>query len=483
MIFSNNTTVHRSIKEGPVDLVDNLDQYLSLDQLTPQVIVGVTSLTASANSSDDTIQVVNTRGFPNEYGLLKIDDEIITYTGLTTNTFTGCVRGFSGITSYHSINDSEELVFDTSVAANHDNESPVQNLSSLFLKEFYRKVKYSYTPGLEDVSFIPELDVGNFIKEARTFYQAKGTEESFRILYKILFGVTPTVIDLESYLLKPSDAEFIRREVVLVEKISGDVNQLVGQTIYSKTNPRTKAAVSEIEILTRNNKTYYKLALFIGYSNQDLIEGDFDVTSSTKSITKVSAGSSIITVDSTVGFPDSGTVFSGINTITYTDKTLNQFLNCSGIDNDILATDDIRSDEIIFGYENGDFTKPVNLRVAAIISDINLSKDAGLALENEKISIKELGDVITNPSSSESTDKQRFANSWIYNTSSSYECSSIDNSAKQFTLKSSIDKASLKINDRVDIINDSNKEIKVENAKVTAIAGKQSNFRIYWIYY
>ena len=458
---------------GPIDLVDNLDQYLSLDQLTPQVIVGVTSLTASANSSDDTIQVINTRGFPNEYGLLKIDDEIITYTGLTTNTFTGCVRGFSGITSYHSINDSEELVFNTSVAANHDNESPVQNLSSLFLKEFYRKVKYSYAPGLEDVSFIPELDVGNFIKEARTFYQAKGTEESFRILYKILFGVTPTVIDLESYLLKPSDAEFIRREVVLVEKISGDVNQLVGQTIYSKTNPRTKAAVSEIEILTRNNKTYYKLGLFIGYSNQDLIEGDFDVTSSTKSITKVSAGSSVITVDSTVGFPDSGTVFSGINTIAYTDKTLNQFLNCSGIDNDILATDNIRSDEIIFGYENGDFTKPVNLRVAAIISDINLSKDAGLALENEKISIKELGDVITNPSSSESTDKQRFANSWIYNTSSSYECSAIDNGAKQFTLKSSIDKASLKINDRVDIINDSNKEIKVENAKVTAIAGNE----------
>ena len=86
---------------GPVDLVDNLDQYLSLDQLTPQVIVGVTSLTSDASSSDSSITVQSTRGFPNEYGLLKIDDEIITYTGLTTNTFTGCVRGFSGITSYH----------------------------------------------------------------------------------------------------------------------------------------------------------------------------------------------------------------------------------------------------------------------------------------------------------------------------------------------------------------------------------------------
>jgi len=455
---------------GPIDLVDNLDQYLSLDQLTPQVIVGVTSLTSDSVSTDSTITVESTRGFPNEYGLLKIDDEIITYTGLTTNTFTGCVRGFSGITSYHSLSDSEELVFDTSVSADHTNESPVQNLSSLFLKEFYKKIKYSYTPGLEDVGFVPELDAGNFIKEARTFYQSKGTEESFRILYKVLFGVSPSVIDLEQFLLKPSDAEYIRREIVLVEKLSGDVNKLVGQTIYSKSNPRTKAAVSEIEILTRNNKTYYKLALFIGYSNKDLIEGDFEVTPNTKSITNVSAGSSVITVDSTVGFDATGTVLSGINTITYTDKTINQFLNCSGIDNDITAAADIRSDKIIFGYENGDFTKPVNLRVAAIVSNINLAKDAGLALVNEKITVKELGDVINNPvSAADRTDKERFANSFIYNTSSSYECSNIDTGTKQFTLKSTIDKASLKINDRVDIINDSTKEVKLTNAKVTAI--------------
>ena len=452
---------------GPVDLVDNLDQYLSLDQLTPQVIVGVTSLTESLTAIGKTISVESTRGFPNEYGLLKIDDEIITYTGLTTNTFTGCKRGFSGITSYHNISDSEELVFDTSVSANHDNESPVQNLSSLFLKEFYKKIKYSYTPGLEDVSFIPELDVGNFIKEARSFYQSKGTEESFRILYKVLFGVSPSVIDLEQFLLKPSDAEYIRREVVLVEKISGDVNKLVGQTIYRKNNFRTKAAVSEIEILTRNSKTYYKLALFIGYSNKDLIEGDFAVTPNTKSITNVSAGSSVITVDSTVGFTPTGTILSGINTITYTDKTINQFLNCSGINANITATDDIRSDDTIIGYENGDFTKPVELRVASIISDINLAKDAGLALVNEKITIKELGDVIQNPvSSAKKTDKERFANSFIYNTSSSYECSGINTSTNQFTLKSPIDRSSIKEDDRVDIINDSINEVVYTNAKV-----------------
>ena len=99
---------HRS---GVVDLSDNLDQYLKLDNLTPEVIVGVTTLTSSVTTTSDTITVSSTKGFPNQYGLLKIDDEIISYTGLTTNTFTGCIRGFSGITSYTDPNNPGELVF------------------------------------------------------------------------------------------------------------------------------------------------------------------------------------------------------------------------------------------------------------------------------------------------------------------------------------------------------------------------------------
>mgnify|MGYP003318310788 CR=1 FL=1 len=75
---------------GPTDLVDNLDQYLKLDNLTPEVVVGVTTLSTGITSTSDTITVSTTKGFPNEYGLLKVDDEIITYTGITTNTFTGC---------------------------------------------------------------------------------------------------------------------------------------------------------------------------------------------------------------------------------------------------------------------------------------------------------------------------------------------------------------------------------------------------------
>ena len=87
---------------GTVDIAENLDQYLKLDNLTPDVISGITSTTVDVTSTGTTINVGSTKGFPSDWGLLKIDDEIITYTGITTNSFTGCVRGFSGVTGFNS---------------------------------------------------------------------------------------------------------------------------------------------------------------------------------------------------------------------------------------------------------------------------------------------------------------------------------------------------------------------------------------------
>ena len=87
---------------GPIDLSANLDQYLDLNNLTPEVVVDNTITSANVTSSDSIINVSSTKGFPKEYGLLKIDNEIISYTGITTNSFTGCIRGFSGISSYRT---------------------------------------------------------------------------------------------------------------------------------------------------------------------------------------------------------------------------------------------------------------------------------------------------------------------------------------------------------------------------------------------
>jgi hypothetical protein len=441
--------ISQEYQSGPIDIAENLDQYLKLDNLTPEVVVDSTYTVSGISSTDTTITVSSTKGFPQNYGLLKINDEIITYTGLTTNTFTGCIRAFSGITSYHANLNQEELVFSESKSASHSANSSIQNLSSLFLKEFYKKLKYTLTPGLEDVDFVSDLNVGNFIKEARSFYQAKGTDESFRILFNVLYGVTPRVVNLEEFLIKPSSAEFIRREVAIAERISGDPSKLVGQTIKKSNDTITSASISEVEPFSRNNKQYFKISLFVGYNDFSAIEGNFTISPNTKCLEDVAIGSSVISVDSTIGFAGIGTIISGINTITYTSKSVNQFFGCTGITSSILSSADIRSDEIYYGYEDGDLDKKVELRLTGVLSKFVQVSDNLNVSEGDIISVKNLGELIKNPEQNR-TYKEIFANSWIYNTSSTYQIKTIDGSS--FILTSLIDRSSLKIGDKVEII-------------------------------
>ena len=315
--------ISQEYQGGPVDLADNLDQYLKVDNLTPEVVVDSTLTTSTISESDDIINVSSTKGFPNSYGIVKIDSEIITYTGITTNTFTGCIRGFSGITSFHQDLNQEELVFSTSTAESHNNSVSVQNLSSLFLKEFYKKLKYTFTPGFEELTFAEEINAESFIKRAKDFYESKGTDESIKILFKVLFGETPDIINLENYIIKPSSANYIRRQIIVAESISGNPLNLIGQTLIKSDDAETNASISNVEPFYRNGKTFYRLELFIGSDEQETIFGNFEITSSTKSLETVSIGSSVLNVDSTIGFSESGTIISGTNSITYSSKSIN----------------------------------------------------------------------------------------------------------------------------------------------------------------
>ena len=468
--------ISQEYQGGTTDITENLDQYLKLDNFTPEVIVGETNLHfAGISSSTKTIQVDSTKGFPPNYGLLKIDDEIITYTGITTNTFTGCIRGFSGVTAYHQELNQQELVFSTSNSSAHVGLSTVTNLSSLFLQEFYKKTKYSLTPGLEDFDFTSNLNVGNFIKESSSLYKSKGTDESFRILFNVLYNETPKIVNLENFLIKPSSASYLRRKVAIAEVISGDPLGLRGQTIIKSNDFTTTASVSEVEVIRRRDKTYYKLLLFLGYDDSfPTITGSFDITGSTKNLNYVGAGSSVITVDSTIGFPLSGKVFSGTNSITYTDKNINQFLGCFGITAGIATASTIYSQDTYYGYENGDTTKKVELRITGVLSDFNTINQVSSTNEGEYIFVKNIGELIKNPDSNP-TKKQIFANSWIYNTSTRYQIDEFidpnnDGSINQFSLKSSIDKSSLKVGDFIDILSRNSELSYVKNLQITQIS-------------
>ncbi len=465
---------------GNVDLVDNLDRYIRVDNLVPEVIVGSTTLSSGIDKTATTITVASTKGFPDDYGLLKIGDEIITYTGKTATTFTGCIRGFSGITGYSSDisniidhTNRQSLKFAQTTAAEHIADVSVTNLSAIFLQEFYKKLKRTFTPGFEDLDFVSDLDVGNFIKHARNFYQSKGIEESVRILFRVLYGVEAKVIDLETRLVKPSSAEYVRREVFVVENleyldeesglfVSGDPFALEGQTITRTLDPNTRASVSDVEIFTRNNKTFYRLGVFVGYNDKDFIEGTFTIPGASRVVEKIEPGDSTISVDSTIGFGQTGAIIcerseftSGPILIRYTSKSVNQFYGCTqenysvGMGVPIPLGKMVRFDDCVYGYENGDTSKRVDLRITGVLSEFDPVEDIPLMEEDEEIVVQNLGEVIKNPPG-DKTYAEVFANSWIYNTSTRFIAESASGST--FVLTTDIDKSSLKVGDLVEIV-------------------------------
>jgi hypothetical protein len=456
---------------GPVDIAENLDQYLKFDNLTPEVIAGNIGLSTNITSTVGIITVTNTKGFPPQYGLLKIGDEIITYTGITTNTFTGCIRGFCGIVDYHQPNDPEELKFSTSKASSHDAYSPVTNLSSLFLKEFYKKLKYSFAPGFDGVEFYPTLKVDNFLKRVKDFYAAKGTNESFEILFNVLYNVNSKILNTEDFLLKPSESEYIRREVLIAELITPEANpyNLVGEEIRSN-DESASGPVSKVDIITRNGKVLYKIELFSGYDDNNLVFGKFAITPKTKVSDSISIGSSVITVDSTVGFDVSGSFICNNKVITYSDKSINQFYGCTNVLQNILAGSDIRSEKVIYGYENGDSTKKIELTVQASLSNLENIDDLNYTNPNDNILFENFGDNILNYKNS---FKEILFNSWIYNVRSRYEISKYSNDSVEITLYEIPDKSSLKVNDRVDIFKQDSTDIVLENVSITSIDGNK----------
>ena len=173
-------------QSGPSDILQNIDQYVKIDNLTN--LTESTTLSSFVEFYDTTINVVSTSGFPNSYGLILIDNEIITYESKTSTSFVNCKRGFVGTTSYQEASRIDELVFKDSDVDEHLNGATVTNLSVLFLKEFLLKVKKQVSPGFDSRELHSQINESLFVKQVKDFYSSKGTDNSFKILFYALYG-------------------------------------------------------------------------------------------------------------------------------------------------------------------------------------------------------------------------------------------------------------------------------------------------------
>jgi len=409
-----------------LDILQNIDQYTKLDNLTN--LVSSTILSTDISFSETTIQVASTYGFPNNYGLLLIDDEIITYTSKTTTSFEGCIRGFSGVTSYTHTLESDQLVFSESDSDNHSTGSTVTNLSILFLKEFYKKIKKQIVPGFEDREFYSDINQSLFIKQAKDFYSTKGTNTSFEILFRALYGQDVEVIKPRDFLIQPSDAEYRISQNLVVESISGDPLELKNKTLYQDFTDFFSAArgtVTNVEEINRGDKNYYIISLDYSY-DKDIdvngsVFGSFSIHPKTRVITAVSVGSTVIDVDSTIGFPASGTLVTTFNNgtvsyINYDSKNINQFFNCTNVNQAIPTEQEISLDAYAYGYVGIDTSNIVKVKITGVLSDLEIPKNNRLYSKGDQIIIRSLGKEL----------KDDKSNNWFFNIATKFDVSSID---------------------------------------------------------
>ena len=421
------------------------------------------TLTSQIFAFDDVINVNQTTGFPEKYGLLKIDNEIITYKGKTETSFTGCIRGFSGISEISTVDNPEFLTFSDTNASVHSADSLVVNLSFVFVTEFYKKYRYNFLPGLEGRDFSYGLNVENILSRARDFYSSKGTDGSLQILFQVLYGELVDIIKPFEQTLMPSEAEYDISDNLIVEVISGNPLNLVGFKIFQDSflNPTATGSVSNVNSKFLGTKQYYQ----ISFSKGTIID-KFKVSTKTK-VSTVAITPDVLTVDSTIGFPDSGDFYylnsDNVYTLAkYTSKSSNQFFGCTGITRTLIESDPIIDTNFIYGYEDNDLTKICIMRIVGSISGTadNASSTKYFAFD-DLIRVKHLGEKY-NPS-----DKK--FNTWFYNNLSyvdvlEHQTDNTFNTATEHFLK---------IGDNVDVILKESGVRFIENSTVDVVNSPQ----------
>ena len=417
-----------------------------------------TFLTSNVGFTSTTINVSSTYGFPENNGIVQIDSEILLYKNKTSTAFVDCIRGYSGITSYSGNDSTDQLVFSTSGISTHTRSSEVKNLSSLFLQEFLKKVKKQLIPGFENRTFADGINERNFIKQAKDFYRSKGTDDSYKVIFKALFGEEVSVIKPRDYLLKPSDAQYRIVRDLVVESISGNPLDLENRTLYQDPDDtdfykKAYGTITKVEKISRQNQNYYVLSLDYDY-NKDInvsgtLYGNFLIHPSTKSTDKLLTTDFAINVDSTIGFPPIGklefTLNGEIYTIDYNTKNTTQFFISKPFSTIIPEGTTFTLNQYAYAYV-GDST--VKVRIKNVLSDIVYGSLTSSMKEGDPIKTVSLGYKSDN----------LLSNNWIFNIANNYDIKNISGpNSSNLTLNvfsykiSTYDPHTLSLGDSVDL--------------------------------
>ena len=181
------------------------------------------------------------------------------------------------------------------------------------------------------------------------------------------------------------------------------------QQFESITDPNVQNASALVEnyiSIKTSDVEIFELVL-----SEETITGNFIVPYKTKLVEGLSETSGVITVDSTIGWPERNGEFviAGSEVVRYKEKSLNQFIECTrGVDSNAQVWDaasEVKSNFKI--YINKDTADEVVLNIVGIVDaqQTTLSDTGSYYLPGDKLSVSKLGGTTTLP---QLTD-------WLYN--------------------------------------------------------------------
>ncbi len=330
--------------------------------------------------------------------------------GYSPSAFLECSRGVSGAVGYDNLHNEIYAGEAALRQSTHPAASTVVNLDSLFIREVFDKFRRQYLPTIEiDYSSINPVQV---IKNISDFYISKGTELSTQYLFKIMFGEQVDIYYPRDEIISPSAATWVVDTVLRAELISGDPANLIDSQLIQYTDEvdlavkSANALIENVITIIEGKDTIYELAI-----SEETLTGSFVIPYKTTLVEPLDTTGQIITVDSTIGWPErNGTIrINDQEIVQYKEKSLNQFIECTRSQNGVVEDWDpgtiVFSD--IFVYVNKDTPTECKLRVLGIAeAGTTILNDTGsYYLQGDKLKVAKLGS---------SSEDERLS-SWLYN--------------------------------------------------------------------
>ena len=348
--------------------------------------------------------------------------------------FEGCARGVAGPIGFDSLGNLKFRQSSTAVAHTVDEASKADCLDGLFLKKMLTKFVDQFMPDLPYLDFA-KIDVNNVIKNIRDFYQSKGTSQAIAYLFKILYGEQVDVEYPREQIIKPSDATWSVDTIVRTIILNGSPEDLRDSLVIQEADPvdgtvkYAQALVENYLTIQTSEYTIYELILA-----PETIGGKFSIPYKTLLVEAINATDGIITVDSTVGWPErNGEIIVGNELIRYKEKSLNQFIECTrsvnGVVEDWDAGTQVKSNFQL--YANKGTPNEVQLEILGIAEagSTVLTDTGSYYLSGDKLTVSKLG----------STGERPQLDSWVYNVKKLVGITSIQGDSRVATAYTDVD--------------------------------------------